>query len=257
MNCYGMPAGAILAPQPYYFVTPASEPPLTFYYTVDTGDLSGSGTADFQIIEASTGKIVQDTSTSMTFPAHSTNIISWDGTIADDDGYQGVETLTFTTTIGTVSVQTSMDVWVEGQASAGKDDASADAAIRAKFMPGVLGVGSLVTGYGLPCMSCYGAPGRTILLPPPYYFVTPVREPGTVILYYTVETKDVSGSGTCTFKITQDGTGKVAESANGTTDFLPNGTNITAFYLGGIPDTDRYNGAYTLLFTAGLGNLSA
>jgi hypothetical protein len=251
MSCYGMPTGALLAPPPYYFVTPANEPPLTFYYTVETVAISGPGTAALRITEASTGKVVQDTTSDVTLPANSTNIISWDGAIADD-GYRGVDTVVFTTTIGTASVQTGTAVGVGGESPAARSAGSADGAIAPNLVIGLPAIGAPVEGYGLPCISCYGAPAGTMLLPTPYYSVNARSEP-PLIFYSPLETRELTGTATTTFQLTQAGTGKVVQSFSGSVDLLPNSTSLVWFGAGA-PDGNGYRGADTALLTVTVGD---
>jgi hypothetical protein len=72
-----------------------------FYYTVETGNLSGPATSSLQVTEATTGKVVLSTTNDITLPANSTNILGWTTILPDGDGYEGLEKVSFTTTLGT------------------------------------------------------------------------------------------------------------------------------------------------------------
>src|SRR5260370_41363114 len=72
MNCFGAPTGSLVLPPPVYIFAPYKSPSPIFYFTVETGNVSGPGTFALQITEAGTGKVVVTFSDNVTFTANST-----------------------------------------------------------------------------------------------------------------------------------------------------------------------------------------
>jgi hypothetical protein len=183
----------VVIPPPQYIVAPAEQPNLTFFYTVETGNMGGPATSSFQITEASTGKSVLAGSVSVTLVANSTNILSFSAQVPDTDGYAGLESVAYTTTIGSLTAHGSAHIWVVGNSADGLRDGS-----RPSFKPGVAGVGVQTRNF-LPCVGCFGAPAGSLVLPPAYYLIAPETQPG-LIFYATVKAGDVAGRGPLLFR---------------------------------------------------------
>jgi hypothetical protein len=113
VNCFGIPAGTILVPPAYSIVNPLSEPEIIYYYVVETGNTGGTATSTVNLIEATTGKVTQHLSGSVTLLANSTNLLTYFTSVPDHDGYKGAEILVFTTTLGTSTVQGRVYLWME------------------------------------------------------------------------------------------------------------------------------------------------
>jgi hypothetical protein len=248
-SCYQAPAGSVVIPPAHFIVAPAEQLYLTFYYTIETGNVSGPATSSFQVTEAGTGTPVLGDTASVTLAANSTNILSFTAQLPDGDAYKGPENVVYTTTLGGLTAKVYTHVWVVGAGSGNSDDA-----IHPSLMPGVAGVG-LQTMYALPCMNCFGAPTGSLVLPPAYYIVSPSDEP-ELIFYATVEAGNVSGSETFSFQLTEASTGKLVENATGSITLTANSTNIEGFDTG-VADHDRYEGLESVLFTTTAGSLTA
>jgi len=111
-GCYGLPAGAIALPPSYYIIAPRLGTGLVFYNTVEAGNLTGTATISLAITENTTGKVVISFTGTTTLPANATNILSWDFALPDTDGYEGPETIVYTTSLGGLTTQNIARIWV-------------------------------------------------------------------------------------------------------------------------------------------------
>jgi hypothetical protein len=113
INCYGAPAGSLVLPPTADIIAPYKQLPLIFYFTVETGDVSGQGTFSLQVTEASTGKVVISTSADNTpFTANATNILGFATDLPDSDGYKGLEKVAYTATVGGLTTKGTAYIWV-------------------------------------------------------------------------------------------------------------------------------------------------
>jgi hypothetical protein len=248
-SCYQAPAGSVVIPPAHFIVAPAEQLYLTFYYTIETGNVSGPATSSFQVTEAGAGTPVLGDTASVTLAANSTNILSFTAQLPDGDAYKGPENVVYTTTLGGLTAKVYTHVWVVDAGSGNSDDA-----IHPSLMPGVAGVG-LQTNDVLPCMSCLGAPSGSIVLPPPYYIIAPAREPG-LMFYCTVEAGNVSGPATFTLQVTEAASGKVVETDTSDISLAANSTNLLGFSTG-LVDSDGYKGLENVVFATTAGSLTA
>lgn len=111
ISCYGVPTGAIVIPGSYYIVAPVEGVPLAFFNSVEVGNISGAATISILVTEATTGKVVLTFTGTGTLQSNATDLMAWSTGLPDGDGYEGLETIVYTTTIGNLSTQSTTHLW--------------------------------------------------------------------------------------------------------------------------------------------------
>jgi hypothetical protein len=111
-GCYGVPISGWVLPPPYYIVAAYQAKTLNFYSFVDVGNVTGTATLSFEIIESATGKIALSTTGMGSLPANAVTLLGCYTGLPDQDGYEGLEDVVFTNTIGNLTVQSKTHIWV-------------------------------------------------------------------------------------------------------------------------------------------------
>ena len=111
IGCYGSPEGALVLPPPLYVIATFDQPTIIFYFSVETGNVTGPAVVTLQVSEAGTGKVVLSFTNNVSLQANSTNINTWTTTLPNTDGYKGLENVVYTTTIGSFFAQSTTHIW--------------------------------------------------------------------------------------------------------------------------------------------------